>query len=61
MQTVPDLIDSATTRSDESPVERVGTGFIPMDLSHFAPLIALPLGVTPIDAWGPFLMFFLDD
>jgi hypothetical protein len=55
---IADSTDPATTRPDLPPEERVGTGFIPMDLPYFSPSISLPPGITPIDAWGLFLMFF---
>ena len=58
---VPDSTDPATVRPDLDPVTKVGIGFKPMDLPPFGYTINLPAYVTPIDAWGIFQLFFLEN
>lgn len=55
---VPDSTDPATTRPALDPVEKSGTGFIPMDLPPFQSTVNLPPDIKPSNAWGIFLLFF---
>jgi hypothetical protein len=57
-QVVVDSTDPTTTRPNIPPVEKTGSGFIPIDLPPFSSTINLPPHIKPIDAWGLFLLFF---